>query len=111
MTIRSGRLRDMMTIESISVTEDLFGKKVDTWSTVAVRSCSIEQLNGREFYGAEGEQNIDSFRIRFRYEKGLLNTKLRLVDNRRSPADIYDIEDIINPRNLDRELICMCKRR
>ena len=104
-------MRDRVSIQSIGIAEDVFGKQIETWTELDVRSCAIEQMNGRELFSAEGEQQISSYRIRFRYESGLLNTKYRLVDNRRSPADIFDIEDVINPRNMDRELIAMCKRR
>lgn len=108
--MRAGRLRDRVSIQSLTVDEDAMGQPTGTWTTSVNRNCSIEPLNGSEYFTAEGEQQTQRVRIRFRYEKGLLNTKKRLVDNRESPQVIYDIEDVIDHRNLHRELICMCRR-
>jgi len=105
--IRSGRLRDKVTIQSPPAV-DSYGQQVGTWSTIAVRRCSIEPLNGREYFSQAGEQASQKVRIRFRYAKGILKNQYQLVDNRTSPQTIYDIEDIIDPSNEHRELICMC---
>ena len=106
--IRAGRLRDKVVIESYTVTKDAIGGEVQSWSTYATRSCSIEPINGKEFFAAQGESKEVSVRIRFRYESDMLNTKRRLVDNRVSPNVIYDIESVIDPGNEHRELIAMC---
>lgn len=108
--MRAGRLKDRLSIQSLTVDEDAMGQPTGTWTTSAIRNCSIEPLNGREYFTAEGEQQTQRVRIRFRYESGLLTTKKRLVDNRESPQVVYDIEDVINHGNEHRELICMCRR-
>jgi len=106
--IRAGRLRDRVTIQQNTGSADGYGQPADTWAATATRSCSIEPLNGREYFAAQGENTAVSVRVRFRYESGLLATGKRLVDNRTSPATIYDIESIIDPGNEHRELIAMC---
>jgi len=34
----------------------------------------------------------------------------RVIDKRRSPQVVYDIESVQNPREKNRELVLMCKR-
>ena len=109
--MRSGRLKDRLSIESISASYDVLGQEVETWTNTATRNCSVEPLNGREYFAAQGENTTNTVRIRFRYEADLLSTKKRLVDNRVSPQVIYDIQSIINPGNENRELICMVVAR
>jgi SPP1 family predicted phage head-tail adaptor len=110
--MRAGRLRDKVSIQTRSTTADAFGGLVDTWTEDATRSCSIEPVNGKEYFAAQGEQTAASVRIRFRYEAGLLSPAKRLVDNRVSPAVIYDIvAPIIDPGNEHGELIAMCEVR
>lgn len=109
--MRAGRLRDNVSIESIGSARDQFGQVVESWSEETTRRCSIEPINGREYFAAQGENVIDNVRIRFRYEAGLISEKKRLVDKSVSPNVVYDIQSIINPGNEDRELICMCVRR
>ena len=109
--MRAGRLRDRVTIENFTVTKDAIGGEVRTWATHKTRNCSIEPLNGKEFFAAQSESTEVEVKIRFRYESGLLNAKYRIVDNRMSPQVIYDIESIIDPSNRHQELIAMCKVR
>lgn len=106
--MRAGRLKDRVTIQNYTVTKDAIGGENKTWAAYATRNCSIEPLNGKEFFAAQGESTEVSVRIRFRREPGLLNTKRRLIDNRVSPQVIYDIQSVINPGNEHRELIAMC---
>ena len=108
--MRSGRLKDKVSIES-PPTGDGYTQPVGTWSEVAVRRCSIEPMNGREYWAQSGERSNEKVIVRFRYESGLLNHEYRLVDNRVSPQVIYDIESIVNPGNENRELICTCTVR
>ena len=109
--MRAGRLKDRVSIQSRSTTKDAIGGEVETWTTTYTRDCSIEPVNGKEFYAAQTESADTSVRIRFRYQSGLLSTTKRLVDNRVSPQVIYDIESVIDPGNEHRELIAMCVLR
>ncbi|WP_372810075.1 head-tail adaptor protein [Litorivivens sp.] len=99
-----------MEIQTKTVTKNAIHEDIESWSTSpqVFRDCSIEPLNGREFFAAQGESTEVSVRIRFRYQSGLLSTAKRLVNHRVSPAVTYDIESVINPGNENRELIAMC---
>ncbi len=105
--IRSGRLRDKVAIESPPI-EDSYGQLTGDWNFVATRRCSIEPINGREYFAQDGEHGEQKVRVRFRFERNILNRNYRLVDNRESPQTIYDIQDVIDPGNEHRELIVMC---
>lgn len=107
--MRAGRLKDQVNIQTQATTTDAFGAVVDTWTTSKTRRCSIEPVNGKEYFAAQGEQTANSVRIRFRYESGILSEAKRLVDTRDST--VYDILSIIDPGNEHRELVVMCEVR
>lgn len=109
MNIRAGRLKDKVTIEA-PPTADSRGQLVGSWSTVATRRCAIEPLNGREYWSRLGEQVNAIVMIRFRFELNLIQYSYRLVDYRDSPAVIYEVIEIINDRNRNRELIVKAQR-
>lgn len=109
--MRAGRLKDKVEIQAKSSAVDGFGQPVDAWVTTATRRCSIEPLNGKEYFAAQGENVAGTVQVFFRYEAGLLDTKKRLRDPRTIPAVIYDIEDVIDTRNAHRELVAMCRVR
>ena len=104
--MRSGRLKDQVYIQTQDTTPDAFGGLPDTWTTQNTRRCSIEPVNGKEYFSAQGENTQSSVRIRFRYESGLLSEAMKLVNTQ--DAIEYDIESIIDPGNEHKELICMC---
>ena len=110
--MRTGNLRDRITAQRQSTTQDAMGQPVQTWTTLFTRRASIEPLNGREYMAASGEGSDVSTRIRLRYDAttGTLKTYDRLVDASVSPQVVYDIESVINPRERDRELVVMCRR-
>ncbi len=109
--MRSGRLKDRVTIQAISSSYDVMGQQVQTWVDSSTRSCSIEPINGKEYFAAQGENTTHNVRIRFRHEKGLLSTSKRLINRRVSPNTIYDIQSVIDPGNEGVELICMVIER
>lgn len=105
--VRAGRLRDKVTIYGQRA-KDSYGQRTGARSSVATRRCSIEPINGKEYYDADGEHGEQKVRVRFHYEKGILKRGYELVDDRASPAVTYDIQDVVDPGNEHRELICMC---
>lgn len=110
--MRIGNLRRRMVIQRQSTSKDAAGQYLDTWSDVATRSCSIEPLNGREYFQASGEQSRISTRIRLRYDASTSTIRPydRLVDRSSSPEVRYDVESVINVRERNHELVIMCRR-
>ena len=108
--MRAGRLRHKLTLERRSTTKSTTGNPVDTWTALGERRASIEPLMGKEFYATSAEHSRLTTRIRLRHDR--ITAKLRpydrMIDISSSPAVIYDIESIQNPREKDRELVLMC---
>lgn len=109
--MRAGRLADRVTIQQRQTNEGEYGDPVNAYTNTATRKCDIQPLNGKEFFNSRADVNSINYRIRFRYEKGLLQNGYRLVDSRVSPNRIFDIETVINDKNRNVELICMCIER
>ena len=105
------RLRDRVTIQERTTEQNSYGEELFQWSTVKSVPCSIEPLNGREYFAARAENDDVKHRVRFRYEPNMIKVGYRLLDERISPNRVLDIESVINPRNLNHELICMCRER
>ena len=100
-------------VESPATVQDAMGQLVKApWVLVGSRMAAIEPLNGREFFSASGEASDVNVRIRMRYDNSLrtVDTTHRVIDQRYSPATVYDIEAVINDNQRDRELVLMCKR-
>ena len=110
--MRAGRLRKKVTFETRGTTKSNTGEPVNTWTDIATRSASIEPLMGKEFYSDSGEHSRHDTRIRVRWDNALDGLKPfdRVIDKRRSPQVVYDIESVQNPREKNRELVLMCKR-
>ena len=111
MSLRSGSLRDKVTLVSeVQSGVDALNQPNMVWTEGECRICSIEPLNGKEFYAAEGQNTSVTHRIRFRWERGLLNAQMRLRDKTFSPYTEYEIiTPPIDPGNEHRELVLMCK--
>ena len=109
MSARAGRLKDRVTIQAPPV-KNSRGQLVGTWTDIATRRCAIEPLNGREYWSQLGEQVNAVVMFRFRFEVNLIQYSYRLVDYRDSPAVIYNVIEIINDRNRNRELIVKAQR-
>lgn len=110
--MRIGNLRHQVVIQRQSTTPDAVGQLADSWSDVATRFCSLEPLNGREYFQASGEHSEVNTRIRFRYDPTTATIKPydRIVDRSSSPEVRYDVEEVINPHQRNRELVLMCRR-
>ena len=111
MSLRSGSLRDELTIVTqVQSGTDQLNEPAYTWTEGECRRCSIEPLNGKEFYTAEGINTSVTHRIRFRFERSLINAQNRFRDKTVSPYVEYEaITPPIDPGNEHRELVLMCK--
>lgn len=110
--MKAGRLRHKVTLERKGSARDSRGEVVDTWTAVATRRCSIEPLMGKEFYANDNEYSRMPTRIRLRHDSIVKTLRPfdRAVDYSESPAVVYDIDSVQNPRERDIELVLMCER-
>jgi SPP1 family predicted phage head-tail adaptor len=88
------------------------GQPVDTWTTLFTRRASIEPISGREYLSASGEASDVSTTIKLRFDKTVAQIKPydRLKDESASPVVIYDVETVINSKEIDWEVTLMCRR-
>lgn len=102
--MRAGTLRQRVTLQSKSATQNTFGEEVITYTDWATVWGSVEPLRGREFL--EGKQITAevSTRIRIRYRSGIL-PEWRVVFG----SVIYDIHSIIHLKEREREIHLMCQ--
>lgn len=110
-SVRAGRLKDKLTIQSLSIAQGEWGGAEESYSNLAERKCEIRPLRAAEFFRAGGEQVQAVYEIRFRYEKGLFNESSRLLDTRVSPNRVFDIDSIINTGNWNREIVITATER
>jgi len=101
--MRIGELRHRVTIQSATETQDSYGQAVLSFSTLATRWASIEQLSGREFFDASKVAAEVTHRVRIRYMTGI-TPKMRVVYGSRT----FEIVAITNPeeRNIALDLLC-----
>ena len=101
MPLRAGSLRFHLTIQSPNPTQNEFGEPdqvqpyvyfADVWS-------SMEPLKGNEKYVADQRFGQVDAKFKFRYIVGLTADMRILVGD-----DAYDIREILNINNLNREL-------
>ena len=102
--MRVGKLRQRVTIQDKSVSQNSYGEEVITWTDFAKVWASVEPLRGREFL--EGKQITAevSTRIRIRYRSGIL-PEMRVEFG----SIVYDIHAIIPVEERDREIHLMCQ--
>lgn len=102
--MQAGKLRDRITVEERSQTQDDFGAPLNTWTALFEDWAGIEELSGREYFSdARIAADVDT-RITMRYRDGITPVH-RIVHE----DHIYDIKHVIrDPRKTQLEL--MCKR-
>ena len=94
MTIKAGRLRHRVAIQSkTNVQDPVTGEMVPTWTTVTGWEsvpAAIEPLSAREFIAAQAVQSMVVARITLRY-RAWLDASMRIVHN----GTIYNIAGIL----------------
>lgn len=101
---RSGRLRHKITIQKRTESIGATGGVKYTWANHSAPRAEIGNKIGREKYQAMQEQSIKTVGMRLHYTKSLgkMNTRdYRIIFKN----NIYDIEDIDNVLEMNKELI------
>lgn len=102
--MRAGWLRHRVVVQEKNVTRNDYGEEIVAWTNVATLWASVEPVRGREYRAADSEQADISVKIRARYYAGILPT-MRAIWN----GHIYDIEQVVRPLEINREVILMCR--
>jgi SPP1 family predicted phage head-tail adaptor len=104
--IEAGKLRSEVTIQALIGTQDSTGQETQTWNIVATIRASIEPLTGREVVTAQQVYGSVNVKIRARYYPGI-TPKMRATCG----THVYDIQDVINVAERNREMLLMCIER
>ena len=104
--MRSGQLRERVTIQTWVVTQDTDGSEIEVPSDVCTVWAAIEPIRGNESWIGELDQRLveRSTRIRIRYRTDITE-KMRVTWG----TLVYNIQQIINPWARDRELQLICR--
>ena len=84
--IRSGELRDRLTIQTVTEARDSLGQAIETWATFATVWGKLTPINGRERFLAAQTHAESTYRARIRWIAGL-TAKMRISFNEK----IYNI--------------------
>ena len=105
-------MRHRVTLQRQDTTpRDAHGGLPLVWTDLGSRACSIEDLGGGERQETSGEISEITTNILMRRDalSKTLTPADRLLDERQSPAVVYEIMRCLS-RNRDRDLILLCKR-
>jgi SPP1 family predicted phage head-tail adaptor len=102
--MQAGKLRNYVTIQKSTETQDANLELVLAWATFANVWASIEPLIGREFWSARQTVSEVTGKIRTRYIDGII-PKMQVIDGIKT----YEIEAVIDFENRHEELILLVK--
>src|SRR5918992_2353622 len=88
--MRAGTLKDRVTLQQNTPTQDAGGAPVDSWADVATVWAAIEPLTGREFFDAARVVADVTHRLRIRYRADVTE-KMRAIQGSRT----FDISAVL----------------
>ena len=98
------RMRDRVTIQDRTITQDSFGQGTPTWFDLATVWAFVEPLSGREAWQAQMVRPDVTHQITMRAYPGL-HPRMRLKLGTRT----FNIESVIDVENRGRQHTCVCK--
>lgn len=107
--MRAGKLRNQVNVRNLVEKQStITGELVRSWSTVIVGAwASIEPLSGREYFASQQTQSRIDTKITLRYNSTQIHPKMIVANG----TNLYEIESIIRPDLIKRELHLMCFQR
>jgi len=104
--MRAGRLRKRVIIQYQTIAEGTHGNVDVTWNDEDTVWASIEPVSAKEYFASGQIQSEITHKIIMRYRRNMTTDKRIKYGNR-----YYDITQIINTREENRELVLMCKEK
>ena len=102
--MRAGKLRRVVTIQQVALTQDETGAPTESWSTFAANvPADIEESGGREQIQAGQVNPVRPVMIRIRYLAGVTDT-MRVTYAGRT----FQIQTAVNVQEKNRELELTC---
>lgn len=102
--MRSGQLRQRITLQSKTAIQNTFGEEVITWVDFAEVWAAVEPNTGREFLEGRQVTAEVTTMIRIRYRSGVIPT-MRVVYG----SITYDVLAVLQPKENRRELNLICQ--
>lgn len=93
MSIRAGKLRHPIVIETATESQDEIGGITKSWATHAERMAGFETLSGREYFEGGGRKSEATARFWLRDDLDDVTTKMRVSYDSRA----FNIEAVIPP--------------
>lgn len=102
----SGAYNVALTYELPAVTRNDSYEAVESFSAIATVWADIDPVSGREYFAGAAVQNDATFKIKIRHRRDI-TTRGRFRNGNR----IYEITAVINVKERNRELICLCREQ
>tara|TARA_R110000824_G_scaffold393791_2_gene593159 strand:- start:1079 stop:1408 length:330 start_codon:yes stop_codon:yes gene_type:complete len=103
MSLRAGRLRHRVSIQTQSTTLDGYGEATGGWATDSTVWAAVEPVSGSERDVGEGKVGIVSHRVVMRY-LSTISPKMRLLFG----ARVLNIDSVINFDEKNERLSLFC---
>ena len=103
--INPGKYRNKITFLKNHGGKDGYGEVIDDWKEFATVWAAADPLLGKEFFSALTVESKVEIKFNARYINGVTND-MRIQYNGKT----YEILSAINVRELNRELLCYCKK-
>jgi len=107
--MQAGRLRQRVTIQERTVSQDALGQVVETWSALAANvPADVRMAGGMERFSNAIDQTVATVthRVRLRYRDDVTPLNRILHGSR-----VLDIQSAVDPDGRRRELVCFCVER
>jgi len=106
--MQAGKLRQRITIEQATETQDGFGATLQSWSTLATVWAEVLTDMGTEGFAPDSavERTVQTYTINLRHRSDV-TTKMQV----RYDGRTLDIENVFDPTGRRRTLVLKCKER
>lgn len=100
--MRAGALRQRVTFQTATITQNSVGEPVNSWSNIGTVWARVEPLAGKERFAAMQQQADVDYRITCRYSSTV--AALAPEDRATWNGKTFDIKSVLNTETRDREL-------
>ena len=101
--MRSGNLRNKITIQVNTLTQDAFGEPIESWATFAQPWAEIKSITGGERFTGDQDAAIGSVQFKIREMSGI-NERMRISWDSR----LFDITYINKVFERNRDILLTC---
>ncbi|TAL59170.1 MAG: head-tail adaptor protein [Bacteroidetes bacterium] len=104
--MKIGHMRDMVTIQKSTFTQNSHGEEIQTWADYITCWGEIIPTGGREVYQTSIEKAFGDFEVAIRYTSSEISPNMRLSLS----GQTYNIESVVDIGNRHREIHMTCNR-